>query len=94
MISGRDILELSTMIKDEARFFTFVAREQDEQEVGSLDLPETARVICFYRGEKFMLADEKNRLKKGDEVVILTHSKNLLYLKERWAPKVTNEEND
>ncbi len=94
MISGRDILELSTMIKDEARFFTFVAREQDEQEVSSLDLPETARVICLYRLEKFMLADEKSRLKKGDEVVILTHSKNLLSLKERWASKVTNGEKD
>jgi len=92
MISGKDILELSTMIKDEARFFTFVAHEKDEQEVGALGLPETSRVICFYRHGKFTLADEKSRLKKGDEVIILTHSENLPLLKERWAPKRTEEE--
>jgi trk system potassium uptake protein TrkA len=85
MLSGKDILELSTMIKDEARFFTFIARDEDEQEISALKLPETAQVICYYREEKFILADKENRLKKGDEVVILTHSKNLPSLRERWT---------
>jgi trk system potassium uptake protein TrkA len=84
MLSGKDILELSTMIKDEARFFSFIARDEDEQEISTLQLPETAQVICYYREGKFILADKKNRLKKGDEVVILTHSKNLPSLRERW----------
>ena len=87
MIAGRDILELSTMIKGEARFFSFIAREEDEGEMSALKLPETARVICYYRGGKFLLADEKSKLEKGDEVIVLTHSKNLSTLRERWAHK-------
>jgi trk system potassium uptake protein TrkA len=85
MLSGKDILELSTMIKDEARFFSFIARDEDEQELSELQLPETAQVICYYREGKFILADKTTRLKKGDEVVILTHSKNLASLRERWT---------
>ncbi len=85
MLSGKDILELSTMIKDEARFFSFIARDEDEQEISALQLPETAHVICYYREGKFMLADKDDKLKKGDEVVILTHSKNLPSLRERWT---------
>jgi len=87
MIAGRDILELSTMIKGEARFFSFIAREEDEGEVNELKLPGTARVICYYREGKFILADEKTKLKKGDEAIVLTHSDNLPALRERWAPK-------
>jgi len=85
MLSGKNILELSTMIKDEARFFSFIARDEDEQEISALKLPETAQVICYYREGKFFLADKTNSIKKGDEVVILTHSKNLPSLRERWT---------
>jgi trk system potassium uptake protein TrkA len=90
MVGGRDILELSTMIKDEARVFSFVAGSEDEGLVSELKLPEAARVVCYYRDGKFMLADGESKLKERDEVVVLTHSKNLPGLKERWAPKVDN----
>jgi len=39
MVMGLDILELSTIIKDEARFFTFVAGKGDAGTVGDLKLP-------------------------------------------------------
>lgn len=92
MVWGRDILELSTMIKDAARFFSFVVSDKDEGIVSELELPESARAVCYYREGKFMLADADSKLRKGDEVVVLTHSKNLTKLKERWAPKVENAE--
>ena len=91
MVSGMDILELSTMIKGGARFFSFVARDRDAVEVKALDLPKTAKVICLYREGAFMLADAETKLKKGDEVVVLTHRDNLQTLKERWAPPVNND---
>ncbi len=90
MVSGRDILELSTMIKGEARFFLFVAREEDEGVLKDLNLPEGAKVVCYYRDQEFMLAEEKSFIKKDDEVVILSHSKNLSALRERWKPVVLN----
>jgi trk system potassium uptake protein TrkA len=90
MVGGRDILELSTMIKGEARVFSFVAGKDDEGPVSELKMPDSARVICYYREGKFTLADGESKLKEGDEAVVLTHSKNLSELKERWAPKVEN----
>jgi len=90
MVYGRDILELSTMIKGNARFFSFKVRKEDELEIEDLKLPENARVICFYRDGEFILSDGNKKLKEGDEVVILTDSKNLQDLRERWAPPMQN----
>lgn len=85
MFEGQDLLELSVMIKDEARVFSFVAREEDEGTVQGLKLPAETRVVCLYRDNKFMIADERATLKSGDEVILITHRKNLGALHERWA---------
>lgn len=87
LVEGIDTLELRTVIKGEARFFSFVARSDDESEVGNLDLPEDAAVVCLYRKESFVLADPETGVKEGDEVVILTHSRNLPELRDRWTPE-------
>jgi trk/ktr system potassium uptake protein len=87
MMVGVDVLELSTLIKGEARFFSFVARDQEAGPIADLKLPDQARVVCYYRGEEFNLTDEQTKLRKGDEVVILTHSKHLAALQERWQPR-------
>ena len=49
-----------------------------------LELPAEAKVICYYRDGEFSHADEETTFDVGDEVVILTHSKNLPALEERW----------
>jgi trk system potassium uptake protein TrkA len=87
MVRGVDILELSTVIKDDARFFTFIAEEPDERTVSELNLPSNAKAICFYRDGRFRLSEESTKIRKGDEVVILTCSENLPALHERWKPK-------
>ena len=89
MVAGSQHVELSTVLKHEARFFTFTATEADAVEVSALKLPEDARVICFYRDEKFVLVEPKTKLEESDEVVVLTHEKNLEKLKERWQPNTT-----
>jgi trk system potassium uptake protein TrkA len=85
MLEGQDLLELTAMIKDEARVFSFVAQAADAGPVSALQLPEDSRVICLYRKEKFILADENTVLKEDDEVVVLTHRRNLSSLQTRWA---------
>jgi trk system potassium uptake protein TrkA len=85
LFEGRDPLELSTMIRDEARAFAFVAREQDEVEIRELNLPESSRVICIYRNGKFLVPHGDTRLKSDDEVVIITHSDHLPSLIGRWS---------
>jgi trk system potassium uptake protein TrkA len=84
MFQGRDPLEISAMIRDEARFFSFIASAAEEMTAAALDLPGEARVICIYRDDHFTVADEETVLHEGDEVIILTHSKNLTALQERW----------
>jgi len=87
MVGGTENVELSTVLKDEARFFTFTANKENEVPAKDLNLPADAKVICYYRDGKFSHADEETTFRIGDEVVILTHSKNMLKLQERWQPK-------
>jgi len=84
MAVGVDVMELLTFIKGEARFFSFVADQESAVRVEGLDLPDDARAVCFYREDEFYLADPKTKLEPGDEVVVLTHSRNLAKLRERW----------
>ena len=39
----------------------------------------------MYRREKFMLPDDDTGLEDGDEVVLITHSKNMEALAKRWG---------
>ena len=92
MVGGGENVELSMVIKDEARFFTLTAKEEDTVAAKDLELPADAKVICYYRDGKFSHADEKTTFRIGDEVVILTHSKNMPALQERWQPEPAQEE--
>lgn len=85
MVQGQDLLELSALVKDEARVFSFVAREDDAVAVDALELPDESRVICFYRDGKFRLPEADTKLQQGDEVIVLTHSRNLAKLQQRWG---------
>ena len=85
MFEGRDHMELIAIIKDEARVFSFVAREEDEGPIEELGLPEDSRVMFLYRNDAFKLPKPDSKLKKGDEVAVITHSRNLDELHERWS---------
>lgn len=84
MFEGRDHMEIIALVKDEARVFSFVAREEDEKPVSELDLPEESRLMFFYRNERFTLPEPDSKLRRGDEVMIITHSKNIEELHKRW----------
>ena len=92
MVGGTENADLSAVIKDEARFFTLIAKEEDAVAAKDLKLPADAKVICYYRDGKFSHADEETTFHIGDEVVILAHSKNMRALQERWQPKPAQEE--
>jgi trk/ktr system potassium uptake protein len=92
MAAGKDILELSSFVKGEARFMLFAIDKRHQGKVGELDLPDGARVVCRYRDRKFDLANAETNLKNEDEVLILTHSRNLSDLTERFVPEKTADE--
>ncbi len=83
MVEGRDPLELSAMIKDEAAVFSFVARPEDEGPTAALELPAGARVICTYRGGRLQPLGDETPLKAGDEVLLIARRDMLGELHER-----------
>ncbi|MEW6646214.1 MAG: TrkA family potassium uptake protein [Pseudomonadota bacterium] len=85
LFQGMNLLDLSGVIKDEARIFTFVVRHDDEMPVADLKLPAHSRVVCLYRGGKFVPLEDDSRLHEDDEVVLITHADNLPELHERWG---------
>jgi len=91
MVGGGENVELSSVIKDDARFFTFKAKEEDKGTVKDLNLPSGAKVICCYRDGKFLISDDETTFHLDDEIVILTHSKSLPALQERWQPKLAQK---
>lgn len=87
-LEGQDVLELSTFIKQDARFFSFIVSERDPGTIGELDLPQRARAVAVYPREgSFALANSDSVIEPGDEVVILTHQEHLEELRARWAPR-------
>lgn len=94
MVGGTENVDLSAVIKDEARFFTFTAGQEDAVPIKELKLPAEARAVCYYREGRFALADEEAKLLEDDEVVVLTHSKNMASLQERWLPKPAQDKSN
>ncbi len=93
MVRGLDNVNLSTLLKEDARFFTFTAGEADAVPVSDLGLPKDARVIFYYRDNEFHFADSDTKLNKGDEIVVLTHCRNVADFNERWYPKQVDSSN-
>jgi trk system potassium uptake protein TrkA len=85
MVAGRDPLELSAMIKDEAAIFSFVAREKDEGPLNDLELPEDTRPICTYRDGRFQPVTDESSIQTGDEIVLITRRNLLSGLHEKWS---------
>lgn len=86
-VAGIDILELSSHIKYEARFITVKITASCKGPVSSFDLPSEARIIGIYRDYQFLTPDADTYLQENDEVLILTHSKHLAELTERFTLK-------
>jgi trk system potassium uptake protein TrkA len=90
IVNGLDNIELSTLLRGNARFFSFTAGKGEEGGIDELDLPAKARVVYYYRDDEFRFADPDSQIQKGDEIVILTHSEHLSELSERWDPKAVS----
>lgn len=83
---GQNAVELSAMIKGDARLFQLIAGpDQHGLPVQELELPPMARVICVYREGEFLWPGREARFREGDEAVIITHGKHLETLEQRWA---------
>jgi trk system potassium uptake protein TrkA len=86
MAEGQSIIEISDILRGEARFFSVRVKEEDAVPVGDLGLPSAARAICIYRnGKDFLFPEPDTRLNTDDEVVVLARAAALKALRERFG---------
>jgi len=85
MFEGHDPLEVSAMIRGEARVFSFVVQQADAAPVADIGLPSGARIVCAYRDAKFLLPDPDTALRAGDEVIVIAQREQLAALEERFG---------
>lgn len=85
MCVGQNTLEVSAMIKGDARLFAFVVGDEEAGPAAELKLPHGCRLMFLYRNETFILPEDDSVLQAGDEVVLVTDSKVLPELQERWG---------
>lgn len=91
LVAGLLAPELSTVIKAEGRFFTFIAGEEEPVTVHELKLPAKARVVCYYRDGEFRIPQEDTELRPGDQVVVIAHRESLEKLRDRFSPKYESQ---
>lgn len=94
LFEGRDTSELSTLFRHDAATFSFVAKKDHVGPVGELALPEAARVMCMYRDEKLIVPDQEERIEVDDEVMIITHRKNIDALHEQLGQPLEEAEGE
>jgi trk system potassium uptake protein len=73
LVEGRNPLELSAMIRDEARAISFVVRADQAGPVARLHLPDRVRVICIYRGDRLIFPESDTAVQEDDEMVLVVH---------------------
>jgi trk system potassium uptake protein TrkA len=84
-VEGKDIMEISSLLRGEVRFFPVTIGKQGPGTVQELDLPKKTRAVCIYRDDDFLLPDPETPLRDGDQVLLITSSAHLAELKERWG---------
>lgn len=94
MFEGRHPFELSTMFRYDASTFSFVAREEHVGAIHELALPKASRIMCIYRQQQLIVPEEKQQIELGDEVIIITHQKNLEALHAQLDLTVNDEQHD
>ena len=85
LLGGEKSLELSSVIRDDAAVFSFVAGDDEAGLLEALDLPERTRIVCLYRRERFHLPERTRRIKAGDEIILICARERLDALHRRWG---------
>lgn len=90
LLGGEKSLELSSVIRDDAAVFSFVAGENEAGPLEELDLPERTRIVCLYRSERFRLPENTRRIKADDEIILICAREQLDELHRRWGDTPDN----
>ena len=77
LVEGRGVVELSTVLRGDARFFVMPVTEDEAGPLSELQLPSGTRVLYGYHEDELFLPEDDTRLRAGDDLVLLTNSEQL-----------------
>lgn len=81
---GQSIIEVSDILRGEARIFSFVVNKSQTGRIADLSLPDSARAVWVYRNvDELLFAAPDTRLQAGDEVIVLTRADAVQGLRKR-----------
>jgi len=83
LVEGRGVVELSTVLRGDVRFFVISVGEREAGPVDQLDLPADTRVLYGYRKDRLLMPSGDTLLEPGDDLVLLTRAARLKELRER-----------
>lgn len=83
LVEGRGVVELSTVLRGDVRFYVIPVTEREAGPLGALQLPSGTRVLYGYRKDELFIPGEDTRLEAGDDLVLLTNSEQLKELRDR-----------
>ena len=84
-VEGRGVVELSTVLRGDVRFFVIAVSAEEAGPVSELKLPGETRVLYGYRDGKLLWPKEDFELEEGDDLVLLTTSAHLKELQDRGS---------
>ena len=84
-ILGQASLGSASMIKGDARMYSFVVHSNMTGKFNDLNFPEQTRLVGIYRNEEFKLPDADTELKTDDEVILITYQKYIKTIEEKIA---------
>lgn len=93
MVEGQAMIDLSTIIRGDVRFFSYVVGANDAVKISEVSYPKRTKPICIYRGTDFLVPDDNTPLREGDEVILITERNSIADLRERWGPRAENNNN-
>jgi trk system potassium uptake protein TrkA len=88
-VEGRGVVELSTVLRGDARFYVLSVAEHDAGPLSGISLPPDTQVLYGYHDGKLLLPDGDTRVEAGDDLVLLTRSKRLRELQQRGQNDVS-----
>lgn len=91
-VEGRNIVELSTVLRGDVRFVMVSARAEDEGALKAISLPKDTKVLFGYRDGNLVLLADDSHVRQGDDLVLVTRSEHLDALQEKWGSHEAEEQ--
>lgn len=83
-IMNENMLELFQFMKNKVFLYKVIATEKEEGELSNLRIDGKVSVVCFFRDGKLHHVKDSSKIRKGDEIILLTDQENSQEMIKKW----------